>query len=153
MKYVSLRMTRTLCGKKRPLFPFYINGLGHPRAPSRHRQDIHTNPCSRKKNRGGENPRTLILTPLMADADAALPTPPPEVVAPEEHPVGAESTVAAPAEVDNKRKLEEVSADAEVKGTSEDAKRPRVDGEPDAATGGSLGPPLSGICGSSRFYL
>nr|ACL53722.1 unknown [Zea mays] len=71
----------------------------------------------------------------MADADAALPTPPPEVVAPEEHPVGAESTVAAPAEVDNKRKLEEVSADAEVKGTSEDAKRPRVDGEPDAATG------------------
>lgn len=77
----------------------------------------------------------------MADADAALPTPPPEVVAPEEHAVGAESTVAAPAEVDNKRKLEEVSADAEVKGTSEDAKRPRVDGEPDAATGGSLGPP------------
>jgi far upstream element-binding protein len=49
----------------------------------------------------------------MADADAAPPTPPPE---------------------DNKRKLEEVSADAKANGTGEDAKRPRMDGEPDAAT-------------------
>jgi len=79
----------------------------------------------------------------MADADAAPPTPPPEVVAPEEHPAAADSAVAAlqeeaaTAEVDNKRKLEEVSADAEANGTGEDAKRPRVDGEPVAATGGS----------------
>jgi len=77
----------------------------------------------------------------MADADAAPPTPPPEVVAPEEHPAAADSAVAAlqeeaaTAEVDKKRKLEEVSADAEANGTGEDAKRPRVDGEPDASTG------------------
>ena len=76
------------------------------------------------------------------------PTPPPEVLAPEEHLAAVESTVAAQeeeaamAEVDNKRKLEEVSADAEANGTGEDAKRPRVDGEPDAATGGSLSSPL-----------
>ncbi|AQK51112.1 KH domain-containing protein [Zea mays] len=77
----------------------------------------------------------------MADADDAPPTPPPEVVAPEEHPAVAESAVAAQqegaatAQVDNKRKLEEAGADAEANGTGEDAKRPRVDGEPDAATG------------------
>ncbi|KAF8668454.1 hypothetical protein HU200_052270 [Digitaria exilis] len=66
----------------------------------------------------------------MADTDAA---PPPEVVAPEEHPAAAAS------EVDNKRKLEEVAADAdEANGDGEDAKRPRVDAEPDAAAGGSL---------------
>jgi far upstream element-binding protein len=92
----------------------------------------------------------------MADADAAPPTPPREVVAPEELPAVAESQEeeeAATAEVDNKRKLEEVGADAEANGTGEDAKRPRVDGEPDATTGGSLSPPLSGIYGLSRFYF
>jgi far upstream element-binding protein len=96
----------------------------------------------------------------MADADAAPPTPPREVVAPEELPAVAESAVAAQeeeeaatAEVDNKRKLEEVGADAEANGTGEDAKRPHVDGEPDAATGGSLSPSFSGIYGLSRFYF
>jgi far upstream element-binding protein len=89
-----------------------------------------------------ENPQTLILSSPMADADAPPPTPPPEVVAPEKHPAPVDSAVsalqkeAATAEVDNKRKLEEVSADAEANGTGEEgAKHPRVDGEPDAATG------------------
>jgi len=96
----------------------------------------------------------------MADADAAPPTPPPEVLVPEEHLAAVESAVAAvqeevaaTAEVDNKRKLEDVSADAEANGTGEDAKRLRVDGEADVATGGSLRPPLSGIYGLSRFYF
>nr|CAB3479712.1 unnamed protein product [Digitaria exilis] len=78
----------------------------------------------------------------MVDTDAA---PPPEVVAPEEHPAAADSAAeevppaAAASEVDNKRKLEEVAADAdEANGDGEDAKRPRVDAEPDAAAGGSL---------------
>ncbi|KAG0522151.1 hypothetical protein BDA96_07G012100 [Sorghum bicolor] len=81
----------------------------------------------------------------MADADAAPPTPPPEVLVPEEHLAAVESAVAAvqeevaaTAEVDNKRKLEDVSADAEANGTGEDAKRLRVDGEPDVATGVEL---------------
>nr|CAB3481873.1 unnamed protein product [Digitaria exilis] len=74
----------------------------------------------------------------MADTDAA---PPPEVVAPEEHPAAADSAAeevapaAAASEVDNKRKLEEVAADAEANGDGEDAKRPRLDAEPDAAAG------------------
>ncbi|KAJ1266882.1 hypothetical protein BS78_07G013800 [Paspalum vaginatum] len=79
----------------------------------------------------------------MADSDAAPLTPPPVVVAPEEHPAAAESAAvsaaavqeAAAGEVDNKRKLEEVGADAEANGAGDDAKRPRVDGEPDAAAG------------------
>ena len=87
----------------------------------------------------------------MADPDAASLTPPPEVEAPEEHPVAADSAAAAAAaqeeaavgEVDHKRKLEEVGADAEANGDGEDAKRPRVDGETDASGGGSLTPPLS----------
>jgi far upstream element-binding protein len=100
----------------------------------------------------------------MADADDAPPTPPPEVVAPEEHPAVAESAVAAQqegaatAQVDNKRKLEEAGADAEANGTGEDAKRPRVDGEPDAATGGSLSYPVAwNLCiisgAAARFYF
>ena len=82
----------------------------------------------------------------MADPDAA----PPEVVAPEEHPAAADSAAAAAAqeeaavgEVDHKRKLEEVGADAEANGDGEDAKRPRVDGDTDASAGGSLTPPSS----------
>jgi hypothetical protein len=89
----------------------------------------------------------------MADSDAAPPTPPPEVVPPaEEHPAAPDSAAAAAqeeaalGEVDHKRKLEEVSADAEANGDGEDAKRPRVDGETDAPAGGSLTPPpLSSI--------
>jgi hypothetical protein len=84
----------------------------------------------------------------MADSDAAPPTPPPEVVPPaEEHPAAPDSAAAAAqeeaalGEVDHKRKLEEVSADAEANGDGEDAKRPRVDGETDAPAGGSLTPP------------
>ncbi|CAO2169762.1 unnamed protein product [Urochloa humidicola] len=76
----------------------------------------------------------------MADSDAAPPTPPPEVVAPEEHPAAAEPAAAAEAqedavagEVDHKRKLEEVGADAEANCDGEDAKRPRVDGEAESA--------------------
>ena len=82
--------------------------------------------------------RTLALP--RSTVRMATPTPPPEVLAPEEHLTAVESAVAtqeeeaATAEVDNKRKLEEVSADAEANGTGEDAKRPRVDGEPDATT-------------------
>jgi len=87
----------------------------------------------------------------MADPDAAPLTPPPEVVAPEEHPEAADSAAAAAAaqeeaavgEVDHKRKLEEVGADAEANGDGEDAKRPRVDGDTDASAGGSLTPPSS----------
>lgn len=85
----------------------------------------------------------------MADSDAAPPTPPPEVVPPaEDHPAATDSAAAAAqeeaalGEVDHKRKLEEVSADAEANGDGEDAKRPRVDGETDAPAGGSLTPPL-----------
>ncbi|KAG2576232.1 far upstream element-binding protein 2-like [Panicum virgatum] len=77
----------------------------------------------------------------MADPDAAPLTPPPEVVAPEEHPAATDSAAsaaqeeAAAGEVDHKRKLEEVGADAEANGDGEDAKRPRVDGETDASGG------------------
>jgi len=77
----------------------------------------------------------------MADPDAAPLTPPPEVVAPEENPAAADSAAAAAqeeaaaGEVDHKRKLEEVGADAEANGDGEDAKRPRVDGEVDASGG------------------
>ncbi|KAL6658756.1 hypothetical protein ACP70R_002796 [Stipagrostis hirtigluma subsp. patula] len=75
----------------------------------------------------------------MADADAAPLTPPPAEVAPEEQPPAVEAAAApedAPAaegEADHKRKLEEVEAGSEANGAAEDAKRPRVDGEPDAA--------------------
>ena len=87
----------------------------------------------------------------MADPDAAPLTPPPEVVAPEEHPAAADSAAAAAqeeaavGEVDHKRKLEEVGADAEANGDGEDAKRPRVDGDTDASAGGSLTPPRQSL--------
>uniref|UniRef100_A0A0A9B4K4 K Homology domain-containing protein n=1 Tax=Arundo donax TaxID=35708 RepID=A0A0A9B4K4_ARUDO len=72
----------------------------------------------------------------MADSDAA-PPPPPEAAPEEQAPVvesaSAEQEAAPEVEVDHKRKLEEVDAGAEANGAGEDAKRPRVDGEPDAA--------------------
>ncbi|XP_062192982.1 uncharacterized protein LOC133896403 [Phragmites australis] len=71
----------------------------------------------------------------MADSDVA---PPPPEVAPQEQSLAVESAPAeqeaAPeGEGDHKRKLEEVDAGAEENGAGGDAKRPRADGEPDAA--------------------
>jgi far upstream element-binding protein len=71
----------------------------------------------------------------MADVDAA--PPPPEVVL-EGQPPAVESAsvdqeVPAAGELDLKRKLEEVEPGTEANGDGEDAKRPRVDGEPDGA--------------------
>ncbi|KAK3120843.1 hypothetical protein QOZ80_8BG0642480 [Eleusine coracana subsp. coracana] len=71
----------------------------------------------------------------MADVDAA---PPPVEVAPEQQPPAVESVSAeqeepTAGEIDLKRKLEEVEPATEANGAGEDAKRPRVDGEPDVA--------------------
>ncbi|GJN12630.1 hypothetical protein PR202_ga30925 [Eleusine coracana subsp. coracana] len=71
----------------------------------------------------------------MADVDAA---PPPAEVAPEQQPPAVESVSAeqeepVAGEIDLKRKLEEVEPATEANGAGEDAKRPRVDGEPDGA--------------------
>jgi hypothetical protein len=71
----------------------------------------------------------------MADVDAA--PPPPELVPKEQPPTvesaSAEQVEPAAGEVDLKRKLEEVEPGTDANGTGEDAKRPRVDGEPDGA--------------------
>nr|CAB3486478.1 unnamed protein product [Digitaria exilis]CAB3503631.1 unnamed protein product [Digitaria exilis]CAB3503638.1 unnamed protein product [Digitaria exilis] len=73
----------------------------------------------------------LLVLVLHADPALAASTPPPEVVAPEEYfaptPAVADSAAqegAAASEVTN----------AEAKGGGEDAKRPNMDGEPDAAS-------------------
>lgn len=71
----------------------------------------------------------------MADVDSA---PPPAEVAPEQQAPAVESVSAeqeepAAGEIDLKRKLEEVEPGTEANGDGDDAKRPRVDGEPDGA--------------------